>query len=179
MRKMLVKFVLPLIAMFLIVGKAHALDYDKAYMVTGSGSTTLSNYNSGTDEYTYSLTQKPWVYLKLKFDELNLSAPLHVLWSWTSFSNPSNNETKLETFTLTGLGGDKEVWSAAPEPWWTNNGGQGKWTVDLAWLNFPGSLGTSSATFNVTPEPVSSALFFFGGVPVAAALLRRKKTTKV
>ncbi len=175
MRTLIMKFVLPAVVLFSIVGKAHALDTDTAYMVTGNGSTTLSNYNSITNEYNYHTTETPWVYLKLKLSELNVAAPLKLMWSWSSFNNPSNTETKLTQLNLAGLSSDKEIWSSAPEPWWSTNGGHGKWTVDVAWLNAKGAMGTSTATFNVTPEPISSALFLFGGLPVAAALLRKKK----
>ncbi|MCB9772126.1 MAG: PEP-CTERM sorting domain-containing protein [Candidatus Omnitrophica bacterium] len=174
MKKILLVFVLPFVVLSFVVAKAEALDYNTAYMVTDNNSLTLSVDGSG--DYSYTTNQTPWVYLKLKLSELNLTAPLNVLWSWSSFSNTSINETKLEHISLAGLSTDKEVWSAAPEPWWSANGGTGKWTVDVAWLNAHGAYGTSTANFNVTPEPLSSALLLFGGVPLAAALLRKKKT---
>ena len=175
MKKLLLKFVLPLVVLTFFVAKTEAaLDYNTAYMVTDNNSLTLSV--DGIGDYSYTPSQTPWVYLKLKLSELNLAAPLNILWSWSNFSTPSINETKLEHISLTGLGTDKEVWSAAPEPWWSANGGTGKWTVDVAWLNAHGAYGTSTANFNVTPEPLSSALLLFGGVPLAAALLRKKKT---
>lgn len=178
MKNLFLKFVLPLAVFSLLTVKAQAdtLDYNTAYMVTGDNSHTLS----GTvDNYEYTTTQTPWVYLKLKLSELNLTAPLHLLWSWSKFADSTINETKLENISLSGLPGDKEIWSSAPQPWWSNNGGHGKWTVDVAWLNHRGALGTSSANFNVTPEPISSALFLFGGAPLAAALLRKKKSATV
>ena len=177
MKKLFIIFTLPLaILSFSIVQAQAALDYNTAYMVTANNSTTLS----GTvNNYQYAPNQTPWVYLKLKLSDLNLTAPLHVLWSWSSFTDSSINETKLEHISLAGLSTDKELWSSAPEPWWSNNSQHGKWSVDIAWLNHQGALGTSTVDFNVTPEPISGALFLFGGVPLAAALLRKKKVLTV
>ena len=171
----LLKVVLPAVLSLLVVGNAQALNPDTAYMVTGNGSTTLADYDAINNEYNYAPGDLPWVYLKLQLSDLNLNAPLKLMWSWSNFTDPNNTETQFEQFILTGLTSDKEIWKAAPQPWWDNNGGPGKWTVDVAWLNAQGARGTSTATFNVTPEPISSALFLFGGLPVAAALLRKKK----
>lgn len=175
MKSLLLKFVFPLLALSILTLNAEAtptLDYDTVYMVTAANSQTLS----GTvGNYQYHANQTPWAYIKLKLSDLNINAPLHLLWSWSNFDNSIINETKLEHISLAGLSGDKEIWSSAPQPWWANNSGHGKWTVDLAWLNHKGAMGTSSANFNVTPEPVSSALFLLGGTPLAAALLRRKR----
>lgn len=179
MRKLFLKSILAVFALFLLTGNAHAQAYGKAYMVTGNGSYTLSNYDAINDEYNYAQGETPYVYIKLKLSELKLTSPLKVLWSWSSFADPYNTEIQYQVFNINGQAGDKEIWSGAPEPWWTNNGGPGKWTVDIAWLNAQGALGTTTATFNVTPEPLSSALFLFGGVPVAAALLRKSKKRTV
>lgn len=176
MRNLLLKFVLPFFVLSLFVVKAEAaLNYDQAYMVTGDNSTTLAEYNNVTNEYRYHSSQTPWVYLKLKLADLNLASPLKVLWSWSSFTDPYDTQNQYKEYNLTGLSADKELWSAVPQPWWSGQSTHGKWTVDLAWLNAQGAMGTSTATFNVTPEPISSALFLFGGLPVAAALLRKKK----
>lgn len=177
MKNLFLKFALPLAVLLLLTVKAQAtttLDYNTVYMVTGENSQTLS----GTvDNYQYHANQTPWAYLKLRLSDLNLTAPLHLLWSWSNFDNSAINETKLEHISLSGLNDDKEVWSEAPQPWWANNGGHGKWTVDMAWLNHKGTLGTSTTDFNVTPEPISSALFLLGGLPLAGALLRRQKNS--
>ncbi len=176
MHKLLMKFILPFVLLsFFVVKSEAALDYNQAYMVTDNNSTTLADYNSITNEYHYNNGQTPWVYLKLKLADLNLAAPLKVLWSWSSFTDPYDTQNQYNEYNLAGLSTDKELWSATPEPWWSAQSNHGKWTVDVAWLNAQGSLGTSTATFNVTPEPISSALFLFGGVPMAAALLRKKK----
>lgn len=176
MKSMLLKSVLSVFALFLLVGNANAQAYGQAYMVTGDNSYTLANYDPISEEYNYGLGATPWVYLKLKLEDLHLSSPLKVLWSWSSYINPYDTAIHYEEFSLFGQAGDKEIWSSAPQPWWNTQYGPGKWTVDLAWLNAQGARGTSTATFNVTPEPLSSALFLFGGVPVAAALLRKKRT---
>ncbi len=173
MLRILENSVLPLIIFSLFVTKAEALNYNTAYMVTADHSSTLSLDSHG--EHSYASGQTPWVYLKLKLSDLNLNSPLHVLWSWSNYTDSSLNETKLQHFNLAGLPTDKEIWSVAPQPWWLTTGKPGKWTVDVAWLNSRGAMGTSTATFNVTPEPLSSALLFFGGLPLAAVLLRKKK----
>jgi hypothetical protein len=155
------------------LAQAQTPDYRTVYMVKDNASHDLSVNGSG--DYHYSTNQTPWAYIKLALTELNVAAPLHVLWSWSNIDNPLVNETEIQNFTLSAT--DKEIWTPAPGAWWAANGGHGKWSVDVGWLNNHGSLGTSTADFTVTPEPISTALFLFGGVPMALGLLRRKNKT--
>lgn len=181
---------LTIFASMLFVSKASALDYETAYMVRDNNSHTLSV--DASNNYSYFAGETPWMYIKFKLDNLNLNAPLHLHWVWSSLTNPNITETQNEKITLTGLGADKEIWKSAPQPWWNNDGGPGTWHVDVNWFNVNGTNGISSADFIscgqggpidrqgacgpvVTPEPLSSTLFLLGGAPLIAAIRKRQK----
>lgn len=187
----LMMFALP--ALLTFTKQAHAsLDYNTAYMVRGDNSHVLSI--DAFNNYVYNAGETPWLYLKLKYDDLAVSSPLHLHWVWSSSTNPDNTETLDQKFSLAGLTTDKELWNPVPQPWWNNNGGSGLWHVDVNWFNVHGTNGYSSADFTVcgggglpsivpqkcgpvvTPEPVSSTLFLLGGIPLAAAIRRKFKT---
>lgn len=182
---------LTLAAMVLFVSKASALDYETAYMVRDNGSHVLSL--DAANHYSYNFGETPWVYIKFKLEDLNLTSPLHMLWVWSSLADPNVTESTVQSVNINALGTDKELWSSAPEPWWTNDGGPGEWHVDINWFNVNGTNGISAADFTscgkvggpadrtapcgpvVTPEPLSSTLFLLGGAPLVAALRKRQK----
>lgn len=190
-KKMLILGLLTIAGALLFAPKASALDYETAYMVRENNSHVLSLDPS--NHYSYNFGETPWLYLKLKLEDLSLSSPLHLHWVWSSFDDPNITETQNEKISLTGLGTDKEIWKSAPQPWWTNNGGPGEWHVDVNWFNVHGTNGISSADFTscpqggiitrqapcgpvVTPEPLSMVLFLLGGAPVVAVIKKRLKT---
>ncbi len=195
MKKVMIKISLfTVLAVFLIASKANALDYETAYMVRDNNSHVLSL--DVNNNYSYNFGEKPWLYLKLKLEDLALNSPLHMHWVWSSFDNPNVTETANDKISIVSLGSDKEIWTVAPEPWWTNSGGPGNWHVDVNWFNVKGTNGISSADFiscpqggipnlqagqcgplvTVTPEPLSTTLFLLGGAPLLATIRKRQKT---
>jgi hypothetical protein len=118
-----------------------------------------------------------------------------MLWVWSSLADPNITESRSQILNITGIGADKEVWSSAPEPWWSNEKGPGNWIVDVNWFNVHGTNGISSAEFNVTcdsggiagrasgngcggppvvPEPISTTLFLLGGVPMVGRIIQQR-----
>ncbi len=191
MNKFLFKLSLLTMAPILFfASQASALNYETAYMTRANNNHVLSLDADG--HYSYNAGEKPWVYIKFKYENLALGSPLHMHWVWSSLTDPNNTETHDEKISLTGLSGDKELWRSAPEPWWTTNGGAGQWHVDVNWFNVHGTNGISSADFTVcsggivsrtgpcgpvvTPEPLSTTLFLLGGAPLIAAIRKRQKT---
>ncbi|MCB9772127.1 MAG: hypothetical protein H6754_06215 [Candidatus Omnitrophica bacterium] len=195
MRKTIVKLSILTICTFLLISaKAHALNYETAYMVRDNNSRILSLDAAG--DYSYNAGETPWVYIKFQLADLAIDSPLHMLWVWSSNDDPDITESKVQSFSLSSLNTDKELWSSAPQPWWNNNGGPGQWHVDVNWFNVHGTNGISSANFTscpsggiagrvapcgpvgpvVTPEPLSTTLFLLGGVPLLAAIRKKQKT---
>lgn len=186
---------LTIFASVLFISKAFALDYETAYMVRDNNSRILST--DASNQYSYFAGETPWVYVKFKLEDLNTNSPLHLHWVWSSLSDPNNTETQNQKITIAGLGADKEIWSSAPQPWWTTDGGPGTWHVDVNWFNVDGTNGISSANFTscdsggilgrqsatcgpvVTPEPLSSTLFLLGGAPLIAAIRKRQKSVSL
>lgn len=182
---------LTLCGMLFFASKASALDYETAYMVRDNNSHVLSL--DASNNYSYFAGETPWVYIKFKLENLATNSPLHMHWVWSSNDDPNITETVNQKLNITGLGTDKELWAAAPEPWWSNNGGPGSWHADINWFNVHGTNGISSADFIscpqggiigrqapcgpvVTPEPLSSTLFLLGAGPLAAILRKKQKT---
>ena len=123
MRAIILKLGLTLFATLFLANTAFALDYETAYMVKDNNSTALSLDSHG--DYSYNITETPWIYIKFKLNELATNSPLHMLWVWSSLADPNVTESHSEILNIHGINADREVWSHAPEPWWTNEKGPG------------------------------------------------------
>ncbi|VAX35654.1 hypothetical protein MNBD_UNCLBAC01-1739 [hydrothermal vent metagenome] len=146
----------------LILGQAQAdaLDFMNLY-------TTASGFPDETPKNKFDFTETPYLFLELPEGE-NLAEFTVSFWQGT------NNQTSVIT-----------IGASETKRWTTPNNWDivkevGDWTINASWFNSnTNNSGVGSTTFTVTPEPVSTILFFVGGVPMAFRLYKRRRLLKV
>ena len=123
------------------------------YTVGSSGSTTAKT--------TFGLNETPFLYMKLPDDKVNFASSFwHAPDSMVYFASQGPGSTAERWISLTSWDTVKKV---------------GDWSIDSNVFYSSGVTATSAASFTVTPEPLSTALFLVGGVPIALNLYRRRK----
>lgn len=112
----------------------------------------------------FSLSETPWLYLHLP------DAGLNVVASW--WQSPSLTYTFAGTSPSTA----QDIW-ISPSDWATIKT-TGIWNVNAGYSYATGETGARSASFTVTPEPISSALFLLGGGALALRTYRKRAAKK-
>ena len=151
------RFLLALMMVGLFAGVAHASNFT-AYM-------TDSSLAALPDNYTYSLSQDPWLAFNVPTSGLKME------WAkW--FNNASQLIFSSSWTTMNQTYVEKPAWTQALKT-------PGEWLVTLkATSGCPdGICEKKTLHFNFAPEPVSCSLFLLGGAGLAFA--RRKNKTKV
>ncbi|OGT21860.1 MAG: hypothetical protein A3C55_02665 [Gammaproteobacteria bacterium RIFCSPHIGHO2_02_FULL_42_13] len=133
---------------------------------------TVDSNLSTTPKSTFNLNETPWLYLELPSTDFNVTASV--------WSDPDANP-----FSVLGISGSNTYWfsldsgkDASGNPvTWNSVKKIGLWNISAGYL-YPFSqngdyAGKGSTSFEVVPEPVSTALFILGGATLAVRHLRK------
>ncbi len=146
------------------------------YLDPSSGPFMVDAPGSTTPKDTFSLNEKPVVFLEFDRDSLETRLPLLVGWKWivendttASFAAKLISDFPKDSLLIWGQANN---WDAVKKV--------GDWQVETSWLNvgfldLKGGAGSKLINFTVTPEPVSSLLYLAGSAPIAVGLYRRRK----
>ncbi len=123
----------------------------------------VDNENSFTlqPDATYGWTQKPWLHVNLPSSVLDYTI------GWWS---PESGSPIFNTFKVTS--GVTDVWHGISD--WNSARALGKWNIRLDYSSGSEFI-SKNASFTITPEPISSALFLLGGAGLISRRFLRKR----
>jgi len=148
--------------LFTVLASSNACaDFSQFKMVGSAGSTV--------EKTTFDWNETPYLYVKLP--RIGVYADINTDWLSPDTSIFESNKSVV----LPGILDSKSQWISLED--WNDVKQIGTWTVSGTYgYLLPCASGSGTASFVVTPEPVSLLLYGLGGLPIAAHLIRRRKT---
>lgn len=156
-KKIILAISIVLFSGVIFINNTFAAGFSSLYTTDSDGSTT--------PKASFNWDERPWLYSRLPSSSLNIVS--------TWWQDPTLNFF----YAANVPNNNQEQWLTISN--WNNVKKSGPWNISASYFyaNNPNNpFGTGSTTFNVTPEPISSALFLFGSVTLALGVYRRKIT---
>lgn len=163
MAKILIKGIIVFLFFTAILTTNVFAGFDEIYMTDAEG--------SDTEKTIFNWDETPWLYVKLPDSNLNVTVAF-----WES---PNSSY-----YFTNSMGSNQEYWfsldsgvdSSGNPVTWDDVKELGVWNINAGYFYAGGGSGEGTASFTVTPEPVSSILFIAGGAVLAGRrYLKRKR----
>ena len=129
---------------------------------------------------TFAWDEVPWAKVSFQYMTLPPDA-FQVEWTWTYEGTPAFTETLNQIKESPYDYQNPVIFAKCLDNWLTTKRALGWWTVETRWKSREGGshwqdqwTEGDDVRFQVTPEPVASALFLIGGAAIVALRKKRK-----